>query len=79
MKEERQLLPDIAEHLRTWDLSARALNILLMVLAGGGIVCALAVTGFVDHLGTFNTRILAFISAVCFSVMSGLNIAKTSG
>ncbi|NQU38917.1 MAG: hypothetical protein HQ523_03105 [Lentisphaerae bacterium] len=76
MTVERDIPDDIAKHLRTWEFSALAWQLLLVILAVGGIVCALAVTGFVDTLEPRWTRLLAFASAVSFSVISGLNLSR---
>lgn len=64
----------ILDNFRRWDLIANSLRILQVALGVIGTAAALLVTTFTTELGTFRTKILTFVAALCLGTLTAFDI-----
>ena len=63
-------------YLRAWHATANIYQWSLLGLGAVGVVSALFITGFTENIGSFYTKVFAFISAASFGLITGLNIGQ---
>lgn len=71
---ENGIPPLILDNFRRWDLIASSLRILQVVLGVIGTAAALLVTTFTTELGTFRTKLLTFVAALCLGTLTAFDI-----
>ncbi|MFZ2640704.1 MAG: hypothetical protein WA117_06925 [Verrucomicrobiia bacterium] len=72
----RPLPPEIAKHLRNWNLIASLHRIAHVLLGLAGILCPLAVAAFADELSTLLIRVISFCGAASIAIFAGFEIGN---
>lgn len=76
MADTKSVLAKIQRYQRTWNRGANFLQFLHALMGILAVGASLMVATFTTELGDFNTRILAFTSALAFGVVNSFNLGE---